>query len=515
MTFYITFINMVIMEEQGKKEKHVRMIRDNIEKAQWENILKKTQEIKIKSNDYSGNFKKEAGIIIDHIKKAHAEIYIIENMENKALKSVNKNINNRILEIFPLVEAIIKYKEDKIKELKKIISNLIEDTGPKKDATFLLLNVKRKGINYILRHSINVCLISIATAIELTKIMTEKLNDDSVKGDFKKLDICNRKIFNKEELIKLGVAALVHDIGLLESFPDLNEETKFGIKDKSKIELHTNNAYHLLTQLNVDYDIRQAVLQHHEMIDGTGFPDNIKGRLMSKYSMVLSLSNEIERLTSKNPFIKKLHPHNAIMKILTRERNKFDNDSILAFCRAASIYPIGSWLSLSNNKIGLVFKTNKKTLKKPIVKCVYTSDMKELLKKEFIDLSKSDLTINELIDIEALELIDKNVEKFIFDEREFIRIPVNIKAKINIINSGIFYDSKVTDISSGGARLELDEELKLGDEILLNFNHNNRDFNDIKSLIVWSDGKHAKENHYGLRFLNINEDSREFLMDLT
>ena len=390
---------------------------------------------------------------------------------------------------------------------------MIDDTGPKKDATFLLLNVKRKNTSYLMRHSINVCLMAIAIAIELTKIMTGKLNDESVKGDFKKLDICNKKIFNKEELIKLGVAALVHDISLLESFPDLNEKSRFAVKDKSKIELHTNKAYHLLTQLKVDYDIRRAVLQHHERIDGSGYPDGIKARLMSKYSLVLSLANELERLTYRNPFTKRLHPHKAIIQILTHDRSTFDNDVILAYCRAASIYPIGSWLLLSNNRISIVFRTNKHSLKKPIVKCVYTSEMKELLKKEFIDLSKSTLKIHELIDIEALEMLDKNVEKYIFDEREFGRITANIETKINIINSGTFYKSNITDISPGGARLELNDELKLGDELFLDFKFKDRDFNKIKSLVVWVNGKNAKENHYGVRFLDINEDLKKVLID--
>ena len=500
---------------ERRTEKYERMIREGIDRAYLANLLRLREEIKLRADDYSGDFKKDAKDIISHIKQAHSEIYLIENMENKALKKVNKNINDKIKEISPLLEIMINDKADKVKDLKEIIGELIDETGPKKDATFLLLNVKRKCVNFIIRHSINVCLISIATAIELTKIMTAKLNDDTLKGDFKKLNICNKKIFNKEELVKLGVASLLHDIGLLESFPHLNENTKFGLKDKSKIELHPSNAYHLLSQLKADYDIRQAVLQHHEKVDGSGYPDGIKGRLFSKYSVVLSFSNQLELLINKNPFFKKFHPHRAIMRILTRERSQFDNDVILAYCRAASIYPIGSWLLLSNDHISLVFKTNKHSLKKPVVKCVYTSDMKELLKKEFINLSKSNLSIKELIDIEALELLDENVEKFMFEEREFMRVPVNIEAKVNIVDSSIAFQSRINDISAGGVRLELDSQLRLGEKISMNFNLKNKSFSDAKGITVWYDGSQAEHNHYGVRFLNLAEDSKEFLLNLS
>lgn len=499
----------------SRTEKYEQMIRDGIDRAYLAHLLKLREEIRLKPEDYSGDFKEEAKEIISHVKQARSEIYIIENMENKALKKVNKNINDRIKEISALLKVIIESKTNKIKDLGEIISGLIDDTGPKKDATFLLLNVKRKGINYIIRHSINVCLIAIATAIELTKIMTDKLTDERIKGDFKKLSICNKKVFNKKELIKLGIAAVLHDIGLLEAFPDLNENTIFALKDKSKIELHANKAYHLLSQLKADYDIRQAVFQHHERIDGSGYPDGIKGRLFSKYSVVLAFADQLELFINKNPFNRKFHPHRAIMRILTKIRSQFDNDVILAYCRAASIYPIGSWLLLSNEQIGLVFKTNKDNLKKPVIKCVYTADMKELLQKEFINLSKSNLSIKELIDIEALELLDDNVEKFVFEEREFARIPADIDAKVSIVDSDTSFQSKINDISAGGVRLELDDKLRMGEEICINFDYKNKPFNNVKGIAVWYDGSAAKHNNYGVRFLNIDKDSKEFLLNLS
>ncbi|MHA1294786.1 MAG: HD domain-containing phosphohydrolase, partial [Promethearchaeota archaeon] len=482
--------------------------------AYLENLMKIREQIRLRPEDYAGDFKKEAEPIIEHVKNAYSEIYLIEHMENKALNNVNKNINRRIKEFYPYLLEILKNKENKIKELSEIVSGLIEDTGPKRDSTFLLLNVKRKGANFIMRHSINVCLIAIATAMELTKIMTSKLNEESVRGDFKKLTICNRKIFNKEELVKLGVSALIHDIGLLEGFPDLKEDTKFGIKDKSKIEMHPNNAYHLLSQLKIDYDIRQAVLQHHEKIDGSGYPDGVKGRMFSKYSLVLSFADQIELYMNKNPFYKKMHPHRAIMHILTKERFKFDNDVLLAYCRAASVYPIGSWVLLSNNKIGLVFRTNKESVKNPIVKLVYTAEMKELLKKEFVDLSRSDLKITELIDIEALEMLDENLDRFIFDEREFVRVPVNIEAKYHLVNAGFFYDSRLKNISAGGTKMETDGKLRLGDEILLNFKIEDKPFKNIKGIVVWANGKNAPSNHYGIRFLQMDNFSKDYLLNL-
>jgi len=405
---------------------------------------------------------------------------------------------------------IINDKIFKIDHLGEIVEGLIEDTGPKRDSTFLLLHIKRKAPNLIVKHSINVALLSLAIAIELSKIMEHKLENPEVKGDFKKLEICNKKIFTREELIKLGIAALLHDLGLVESFPNLNENTKFELKDKSKIELHPNRAYHLLTSLGVDYDIRKAIFQHHERIDGSGYPDGISGRFFTKYGLVLSFADYIELLTSKNPFVKKMHPHRAIMHILTKERHKFDADVLFSYCQAASLYPIGSWVILSNAKIGVVMRSNKDNLRKPIVKCVLSSDLRELIKKEFIDLTRSNLKIMELVDIESLEMFDESVDRFMFDEREFERTKVDLEVDVNIVDTNIHRKAKFEDISPGGARLYIPERLIPGDELYVNFQINNNRFNNIKGLVVWEDNEEiVGEHRYGLRFIQIREDEKK------
>lgn len=499
-----------LSKDSIEKVNHEKLIEEGIERAYYENIMKKSVPLELKETDYSVEDKKEVKKIIDHIKEAQADIHVIESFEKKSLRTINNNINLRIRMLEQLLFNMIKDKVNKLNELEQIIKELIEDTGPKRDTTFLLLNVKRVGINYIVKHSINVCLISMATAIELTKMMTEKLNSHEVVGDFKKLSICNKKIFSKSELIKLGLAALVHDLNLIEIFPDLTENTKFSVKEKSKIELHPNNTYHFLSLLSCDYDIRNTVLHHHERIDGSGYPDGMKGMLFTKYTLVLSFADRIEQLINKSPFSIKLHPHKAIMYLLSEEREKFDSDVALAFCKGASIYPIGSWLLLSNNQIGVVFRCNRHNLKRPIIKCIYSADMKELLKKEFIDLSRSPLKIMELIDIESLKIFNVEIEQFIFDEREFERIPVEIEGKINILDSNVYYPSKIKDISLGGARVQLDKDLNMGDEVNVDFKLAEYEIQN-KGIIVWTDGTHSPHNHFGIRFIKEDKNYKEAL----
>jgi len=109
----------------------------------------------------------------------------------------------------------------------------------------------------------------------------------------------------------------------------------------------------------------------------------------------------------------------------------------------------------------------------------------------------------------------KNVEKYVFDEREFNRIQIETEAKVNIIDSATSFKAKLTDLSPGGARLEMDKGVRLGEEFNISFQIRKKPFERVKSIAVWSDGEHAGHNHYGVRFLNMDKDSKEFLNTIT
>jgi HD-GYP domain-containing protein (c-di-GMP phosphodiesterase class II) len=495
----------------SRNKKYEKMIQEGIVRAYYKNIFEEEKQLTYDAKNYPDTVRKQAKQIIDHINKAQNEIYVIENSEKKAINYINGDINLKIQDIAMISNRMLVNKENRVDELKKIVSDLIDDTGPKRDATFLLLNVKRAGFKYLLRHSINVCLLSIAVAIEMSKMMTDKIQEGSLIGDFKKLQICNDKIFNKEELINLGVSAILHDMVIFEHIPDLDENTAISVKDQSKVELHPNNGYHFLTNLEVDFDIRKAVLQHHENIDGSGYPSGIRANQFNKYSLILSFANQIEQMTTKNPFIKFTHPHSAIMFLLKNQRGKYDEDVILAYCKACSIYPLGSWVKLSNNKIGIVFKTTD-NIYKPIIKCVYSDDYQKLIHSEFIDLSKTEIKVIELISIQKLESVDKEFERFIFDERQYSRIKTDISARFTIPASAIKYDVKNLNISAGGTLMELNADLKLGQEFKLDFQFKQKEFQNMTGLIIW---KNEEKKHYGVRFLSMEDESYQSLLRFT
>ena len=472
--------------------------------------LKKPDE---KESD-TGPVDEDRDTILRHIRKSEEDILDIEGGEKIALKSINASMDKNIRDLETVLKRILIHKHIDLRELEDVVNELILMTGPKRDGSLLLLGIMRRGSNIIVKHAVNTCLLSLAIAIEMTKIMNQQLQKPEVMGDFKKLKICNAKIFNREELVKLGVAAILHDIGLIDVFPGITEDSKISEKEIAKLHLHPSRAFSFLTNLNLDFDIRKAILQHHERIDGSGYPDAIEKRLFSKYSLVLTFANYYDLKTSKNPFEKKLHPQKALMEIIQRERKAFDDDVLFAFCKSASLYPIGSWVTLSDDTIGLVIRSNHNDLRKPVLKMIYSSDLKELASSRVVDLARSELRIKDIVDVESIEIFDPRYDRFIFDEREFERTDVMLPVEMSIVESNVKVSGLIENVSAGGLQFRSALSLSKGQHLRLEFEFNRRILKDLAGLIVWKKDRPGDNTFgFGVRFTGIDQESHRYLSE--
>jgi hypothetical protein len=126
-------------------------------------------------------------------------------------------------------------------------------------------------------------IVSLITAIELTKMIKEK-SDQLAASDSTPSSRSARSSFSLEDLVNLGVAALLHDIEIKNKFPHLHFDDKHGYEWDSIVDLHPSNGFHICKKLNIDFDVQRAVYQHHERFDGSGFPNGLFPRFFAKYT---------------------------------------------------------------------------------------------------------------------------------------------------------------------------------------------------------------------------------------
>ncbi|HEO64436.1 MAG TPA: hypothetical protein ENI73_01055, partial [Spirochaetes bacterium] len=135
-------------------------------------------------------------------------------------------------------------------------------------------------------------------------------------------------------------------------------------------------------------DIELAILQHHEQLDGGGYPDGISERVINRYAKVLALADHYESLSFANPFTPAIGPVAAINQLLKKEKSAYDGDLLISFLKATSLFPLGSFILLSSGEIGMVVETDKKTMQKPKVKILFSKGKVQVKKPILLDLNE-------------------------------------------------------------------------------------------------------------------------------
>lgn len=172
-----------------------------------------------------------------------------------------------------------------------------------------------------------------------------------------------------EKLRILGVGALLHDIGK-NMIPDavLNKPGKL---DPEELEIMRTHPSHGVMILN-DYqwatsEIRNIVFQHHEKLDGTGYPLKLKGERISEMAKIVSVVDFYDALISDRCYKKGLPPNVAYQAILDSVNSHFDPKMVQAFQRFIVPYPVNAIVWLNTGQRAKVIQVNRQQLLRPVV----------------------------------------------------------------------------------------------------------------------------------------------------
>jgi HD-GYP domain-containing protein (c-di-GMP phosphodiesterase class II) len=190
----------------------------------------------------------------------------------------------------------------------------------------------------------------------------------------------------RHQLIELGIAALLGNISVL-NMPGriytsedggqnlLNTGTEEEIK---LLYVHPIHAHRTLKSLEFPLPICEAVLQHHELEDGSGFPQKLKGNAICQYAKILVVAGFYEGLSIKHLNGEKCG-HRGIIRIL-KNSGGFDQSVIRALVNSISVYPVGIYVLLSNGKRGQVIDIDQDNPRFPIVKTFGENFSTEIIK---------------------------------------------------------------------------------------------------------------------------------------
>ena len=150
----------------------------------------------------------------------------------------------------------------------------------------------------------------------------------------------------EEECHKLAVAGFLHDIGKIKLNTYVYDREKTFIIDEMRyMRLHPSLGYAVLKERGYEEEILEAILYHHENIDGSGYPKNLKGEEIPLGARILRVCDAFGALISNRP-CREAFDKDTALEIMVEEAKYFDMRVYLAFQRVSHSEEIGKILDI-------------------------------------------------------------------------------------------------------------------------------------------------------------------------
>lgn len=286
---------------------------------------------------------KEMGVFYIYIQDERLEDINVEDERLMELKQ------RTIKSVSDITKSIHGYAGIKFKEVISSIENLVEYIIDIGDVNKSLYDIKTHD-NYTYLHSLDTCVMASFLGISLA--------------------------FKEDELKDLGIGASLHDIGKTKiPLSILNKKGKLNDEEFDEIKKHTLYGGKLLKKnKRISENIIDIAEQHHERIDGKGYPYKLNGNKISRYAKVVSLCDVYDAVSSDRCYRSKFSPNESYELILGNSGTMFDMDIVEKFKKTFSIYPLGACVKLSNGIEGYVIHQNKGFPDRPLIRVLYDSD---------------------------------------------------------------------------------------------------------------------------------------------
>lgn len=170
--------------------------------------------------------------------------------------------------------------------------------------------------------------------------------------------------FSREETELAVLSGLLHDIGHI-SYAEccfLHEEL-----ENRQHAKHTVRGYNILRRKEINYRVKQAVLTHHERLDGSGFPMGVTYQNISPIARVISIADVYATLTIEEKEHPPMHPFEILSFMQNLELGKLDSVYLHNFLKHIAQSYIQCSVLLDNGRQGKIVMVNKMDLTRPLI----------------------------------------------------------------------------------------------------------------------------------------------------
>ena len=184
---------------------------------------------------------------------------------------------------------------------------------------------------------------------------------------------------SKREIRDVGIAGLLHDIGK-QKIPKeiLNKPGKLTDSEFDIMRKHSLYGYQMLREKrDISEQILLGVLQHHEKLNGKGYPLGIPKDKVFSYARIISVADIYDALVTTRPYKKAFSPREALEMIMAMT-DELDIDVMRSFIETVILYPVNSIVMLSNGEKGRVVANSPQWVLRPKVVGLVTGKLYDL-----------------------------------------------------------------------------------------------------------------------------------------
>jgi len=209
---------------------------------------------------------------------------------------------------------------------------------------------------------------AIAIDISTLKTSDEYTFKHSVDVATMAMIIGKQQCLPDKQIYELGVSGLLHDIGKTKVPASiLNKPARLTDEEFAVMKQHSVFGYHMLQECNeFNNDICMAVLQHHEKINGNGYPLGFDAPRITPYARILAVADIYDALVTERPYKKAFSQKDAIELIMSMTE-ELDIKAMKSFLESIILYPVDSIVELSNGEKAKVVSNNNSYILRPTV----------------------------------------------------------------------------------------------------------------------------------------------------
>jgi HD-GYP domain-containing protein (c-di-GMP phosphodiesterase class II) len=232
---------------------------------------------------------------------------------------------------------------------KAVVAELAESILRNPDALTFLTQLRAKD-EYLIFHSLNVCVFSL--------VFGRHLN------------------FSVDDLRVLGLGGLLHDVGYVKLPTDLlNKPGELTPEEFRQMKGHVEEGISILRKAQgIPGTVLEGVRDHHERLDGSGYPQGLQGQEISLYGMATAILDTYDALTTDRPWRPGVTPAEALRRLYEGRQRKFHEGLVLQFIQCIGIYPVGSLVVLSTGDTGAVVASDPRYRLQPKVRLIFDRD---------------------------------------------------------------------------------------------------------------------------------------------